>query len=291
MEGKGSVLSKLQRSSISVKDIANQAWCEKQMELNHLLGLKTTRAMAQGMSMHAAMQKRVYVPLGVEPKTYADRFYKIGYENYTSLLTLGEKKICREIRLYGSVNGFKVAGQVDEIRDEGGKAFIIEDKTVNVYKDDLRTSLRMKSDSIQISIYRKLLEEMRSGAYAYENFHNSYKLDGMALSEQFSKGLREIGVVDELTSLKGIYKRMFDALHDMSEISNTLELRYFDRDTNALSSSVKIEYDKESTAKVLREAMGYWAGEREAAPVPESERWKCNMCRFFGKECTVWYSK
>ena len=77
----------------------------------------------------------------------------------------------------------------------------------------------------------------------------------------------------------------------MPEISDVLELRYFDRSTKQMVSNMKMNYDKQTLEEWLRYAMKYWSGEREAQPVSEAEKWKCNICRFFGKECTVWYKK
>jgi len=36
--------------------------------------------------------------------------------------------------------------------------------------------------------------------------------------------------------------------------------------------------------------MKYWNGEVKARPVSEEEKWKCRFCRFYGKECKVWYN-
>lgn len=285
---KDSVLSRLHKNSISVKDIANQAWCEKQMELNLLHGMKTTQAMAKGQVMHEKMQKEIFVPLTVEPRTYSDRLYKTAYENYMCLSQLYSRKFCREFKIYGSINGYKVAGQIDELRLENGKVSIIEDKTVAAANT---TGSRARSDAIQVMLYKKLLDDIKNGEYSYQNFAKAYQLDGMALSEQFVRGLGEMGIVDGLKTLPEMYKKMFEELYKMPATSNILELRYFARELNRLLSSVRIDYNKEEIESVIKDAMAYWNGQREARTVPKSENWKCNMCFFFGKECFVWYKK
>ena len=109
-------LQRLNKKSISAKDIANQFWCEKQMELYYTNGEKQTYAMQQGSAIHAKMQDEVYVPLTVEPASWADRLYKTAYENIQTLNTLRKESLSREFKVYGSLNGYNVAGQIDELR-------------------------------------------------------------------------------------------------------------------------------------------------------------------------------
>jgi len=225
----------------------------------------------------------------VEPLTWPDRFYRTAYENYTSLSSLGEKGFCRELKLYGSINGFKISGQLDELRIDGGNVMVIEDKTV--MNSNGYSNARVKADTIQVSIYRRLLDDIRSGRYTFDNFAAAYSLEGMTMSQQFLGGLESIGVRKELQNMRAIYKKMFEQIVAMPEISNMLEIRYFDRNSKQMVSDMKVGYDKQSMDDWLQYSMRYWNGEREAQAVSENERWKCNICRFFGKECTVWYNK
>jgi hypothetical protein len=41
----------------------------------------------------------------------------------------------------------------------------------------------------------------------------------------------------------------------------------------------------------VKYVLGYWNGERESNPVPESEKWKCEWCEFFGDKCKVWWGQ
>jgi hypothetical protein len=84
---------------------------------------------------------------------------------------------------------------------------------------------------------------------------------------------------------------MFEEIVAMPELSGMLQIRYLNRGSKELVSDMKVNYDKVMLDEWLQYSMKYWNGEREAQPVPESEKWKCNICRFFGKECTVWYKK
>jgi hypothetical protein len=284
-----SALQRLKRNSISVKDIASQAWCEKQMELYILTPMPQTAAMEKGAAFHETRKVEVFMPLSVEPITWPDKFYRTAYENYTSLSSLKEKGSCRELKLYGSMNGFKVSGQLDELRMENGNVMVVEDKTV--MNANGFSSARTKADTIQVSLYRKMLGDIKSGGYTFDNFAAAYSLETMSMSQEFLDGLQSIGVKKDLQTVRAMYKKMFEEILLMPEISDVLELRYFDRSTKQMVSNMKINYDKQALDEWLRYSMKYWSGEREAQPVSEAEKWKCNICRFFGKECTAWYNK
>lgn len=283
-----SALQRLKKNSISAKDIAKQSWCEKQMEL-YILSPMQTYAMEKGAAFHETKKEEVFVPLSVEPVTYADRFYKTAYENYTSLSSLRENGVCREVKLYGSINGYKLVGQLDELRMQDGKVMVVEDKTVSA-SANFPTAM-LGSDTIQVSLYKRMLEEIRSKNYTFDNFANSYSLEKMVMSPQFLDGLSNIGVKKELQEIRNIYRLVFEEIVKLPEVSELLEIRYFNRANKEKISEVKINYDKQAIDNWVQYAMKYWAGERDAAPVPESEKWKCKMCRFFGKECTVWWNK
>ncbi len=280
------VLEKLNMKKISATDIASQFWCEKKMELGHLYGAKRTVFMERGSQLHEKWQSEVYVPLTVETRSGADWYYKTAYENYTTVSTLMDKHVGREFFLYGSVNGYKITGKIDELRIANGKVVIVEDKTTKA--TDVGNMSR-KSHLVQIMLYRKLLQDLRESKYTYSNMSAAYGIENMRMSEEFQKGLAEIGVREELRTLPGIFKMMFNRVAAMPPIDDNLVLRYSDISSGKELGEVNVEYNTDNFDSELTYAMRYWNGERTAAPVPESERWKCTRCEFFGKQCTTWY--
>ena len=289
MDGfKRSALERLGRKSIAIKDISLQFWCEKQMELYHTAKQKPTAAMERGTQIHEKMQKSVYIPLTVEPSNYSDWMYKVAYENCTSMKSLKEKGKCREVMIYGSINGYKLSGKIDQLSIVSGKVEITEDKSTN--KSSSINEAISRPHIVQIMLYRKFLEDIREGIYSYDNFSFSYKLDTMTLSDAFTSGLREIGINDELMSVPSIYKNMFNEIHTMPELSSQMEIRYIDKTSLSEFYNMKVPYDRKAMDIYIRDAMGYWNGDRQARPVPIDEKWKCRLCRFYGKECTTWWN-
>ena len=290
MEGKEkkSVLAKLGKNSILVTDIASQYWCEKQMELNYLYGKQYTKAMAEGTKQHEELQAEVYVPLEIEPITYSDFFYKAGYENYMALKSLKKSGIGREIRIYGSINGYKLNGKIDELRLKEDEVFVIETKTKASSKE--LTEPMTRPHKIQVLLYKKMLEDIKEGSYSYDNFYTTYIKGMKPISEKFVSEAEALGIEKSLLSLEKVYKLMFDEIKSLPRISNTVRVRYIDRFTGRESSTISFSYSKEEVEKLLIYAMGYWNGEREAQPVSKEEAWKCRFCRFYGNECKVWIS-
>ncbi len=284
-----SVLSRLHKTSILVTDIANQFWCERQMELNYIYGKKFTKEMAKGRKIHEALQEEVYVPLTIEPVTYKDYLYKTAYENVMSLRSLKANGMCREVRVYGSANGYRLSGQIDEMRVKEGKVQVIERKTTEAGRQ--LTGMYTRPHVVQIMLYRKMMEDIKSRRYALENFCATYGVgpgkDG--ISDTFMRELVAMGLKDENLSTYEMYKKMFGEIYSMPELSDKLEVAYVDRFSGKQIAGLEVDYSGEAIDRDLVYSMGYWSGRRESAPVPESETRKCNFCKFFGKECTVWW--
>ena len=279
-------LSRLHKRSISATDICSQFWCEKQMELNYLKPSQPTKEMVGGSRIHEKLKEAVYTKLDAEPVTYGDMLYKQAYENYTSLLSLREKGICRELKIYGSFNGYRISGQIDEIRIEDGKSMIVERKTVKDSKAPNPSTALLHH--IQIMLYRKLLGDILEGLYTFDNFRNSYGIEKIRTSDQFASTLASIGVKEEFMGLTNIFRIMFREASSMQRLSDRLLISYMNRSDGKEATEVSIDYDRSFIDGKLAYAMGYWNGEREASPVTEEEKWKCNFCRFFRNECTVW---
>jgi len=287
--GGNGVLKRLGKSSILVTDIANQFWCERQMEYNYLYGKKYTKFMERGKQLHEELQGEVYVPLTIEPVTYEDLMYKIAYENYRSLLSLKEKGICRELRVYGSINGYRLSGQIDEMRIVGGKVKVIERKTTDANRE--LTEVYTRPHLVQVRLYRKMLGDIKAKRYTHENFTRTYRLTKNGLSDVFKRELSAMGIREELANPYAISEKMFEELYSIPALSDRLEVVYVDRFSGKQISSTEIEYSEDEAMGEISYALKFWNGERESVPVVEAENWKCRFCKFFGNECKVWWTE
>lgn len=282
-------LQRLHKVNITATDISSQFWCERQMELNCLHGSKKTYAMKVGTQMHAQMQVQVYKFLEATPRNYADSMFKSAYENLSGLDTLMGSGLCREFKIFGSVNGYRITGKIDQLGMKDGMVTISEQKTIGKNKSLAEASTR--PHRIQIMLYRKLLDDIRKGRYTLENFTNSYGIQRMQMTDDFKKELEAAGVSAEMMSIESAYSRMFSRIAQLPEISDTLEIHYIDRKANEEVEMLPVEYSDSSIDKHLMHAMRFWNGDRESQPVIEEEKWKCNSCPFFGEQCKVWYNR
>lgn len=297
MDEKKDVLAKLKKTSILATDIAGQYWCERQTELNYIYGKKYTAAMQRGSKLHKELQDELETTISIEPQNYADFLYKETYENYLTLRSLNEKGIGREMKVYGLIDGFKISGKIDELVVKNGKVVVTEIKTrdlnakIGRKASDAKqiSETTMRTNKMQVMLYKRLLTDLREKNYTYEMFQKLYSVNKLFLSQNFMDQLKILGL-DTSIGLDGIYKMMFEQIYRMPQISEVVELRYIDRYTGEPFASFEIEYKKEEFERMLNDSMGYWKGERESRPVVEAESWKCRFCKFFGNECKVWWS-
>ncbi|MGC8622352.1 MAG: PD-(D/E)XK nuclease family protein [Candidatus Micrarchaeia archaeon] len=289
MEKNSNVMEKLHKSVIRATDIAAQFWCEKQMELGYMYGRKESPEMRSGSEAHKEIETIVNIPLKLKPESYADSFYKNLYAGYLAFSTLKERGIAREISIYGSINGFKIAGKLDEIRLEEGKIAVYEDKTKGSDKEP--TAAQISSHAVQVQLYVKMLKDIKSGAYSLENFARSYYIENLKVTPNFTKQLEDAKISMRYYTIMEAAKMYFGEILKAPEISDIAHLRYTFTPTGKVIKISDVKYEEQEFSKKIGYAFEYWRGEREAKPVEESEKWKCNYCQFFGKQCKVWYTE
>ena len=284
-----SVLSDLKKSGLSVSDLSSQYWCERQMELNYKFGKKITAQIKSGTKMHEELEEKVNIPVMLEPTSWPDSLFKILYTSYLAVTNLQKKGKGREVQMYGSINGYRLSGRIDELELEGSKVIISDDKTKTGTK--LPSDAQLVTNKVQMFMYRKMMDDIRSGSYSFENFKVAQNLGRMVLSPNFLMQLKMTGVDPNLSSLDNIAKAYFTELSRLPTPSDTLRVRYIDKTTGDEIKAYNFEYNVQETQAIIQYVIKYWNGERPSAPVPESEKWKCNFCKFFGGECKVWYNQ
>ncbi len=259
------------------------------MELNYLYGQKITKEIRKGRQIHGDLESETNVPIVLMPKGYPDYMYKSMYTSYMALKTLKEKNKTREVQVYGSIDGFKIVGKIDQLDLKDGEVIVQEDKTRG--SDNIPSDAQILTHKAQVMLYRKLLEDIIAERYTAKAFKESYKTSNMLLTPEFKRQLEAIGVEHDLMGIYSITEAFFSSIRKMGRLSDTLYLRYINQFTGNVIKLHKLKYSDEEMTQMLDFVMKYWKGEREALPVPEQEKWKCNFCAFFGKECKVWWSQ
>ena len=285
-------MEKLHKSSISVTDISSQYWCELKMELNHLYGEERTAEMRKGLDVHEELESKINLPIELEPRSYSDALYKTLYTNCEALEVLKKNKKTREFKIYGSVNGFRVSGKIDELNMMGNETAIIEDKTMSRGKNGDRiqpNEAKRRSDNVQVMLYKRLLDDMTRGRFTLENFTRNYRTRTLKITNEFKLQLDTLKIENSMQSIDSIARRFFESATKIAPVSNVLQIRYIDQFTGELVSIQKFNYSSDEANNIIKFAFKYWNGERSALPVPSEERWKCTFCYFYGRQCKVWW--
>ncbi|MCL4404628.1 MAG: exonuclease V [Candidatus Marsarchaeota archaeon] len=280
-------LERLGKKSIRATDIAAQYWCEKQMELNYLKGPEITKEILKGKEIHEELENEANVPVVLQTKSYADFMYKSLYTTCEALETLKKNNRSRELLLYGSLGRYKVVGKMDELLISNGSVVIVEDKTRAT--DNMPSEAQTKSHRAQVMLYKKLLSDILSGEYNEDIFSKQYGIARLAVTREFERQLDALQIPKHMQNLVQITEKFFKSYRSLGKLSDTLVIRYINQFTGKKIDNYKFKASDEEVRGTIDFALKYWKGEREALPVPYEEKWKCEWCAFFGKECKVWF--
>ncbi len=282
-------LQRLGKKSIRATDIAAQYWCEKQMELNYLIGPSITKEIMKGKEIHEEMENETNIPIVLQTKSYADFMYKSLYTTCEALETLKKNKKSRELLLYGNMGKYRIVGKMDELLISGGNVVIVEDKTR--VTDKLPSDAQLKSHKAQVILYKKLLGDIISGAYNEDVFSKEYGIHRLSVTKEFERQLDALKIPKNMQTLPEITGKFFKLYRGIGHLSETLVIRYINQYTGKKIDNYKFKVPEEELEGTINFALKYWSGEREALPVPYEEKWKCDYCAFFGKECKVWFAQ
>ncbi len=257
------------------------------MELNYIYGQKITAEIMKGRQMHDQMESETNVPIVLMPKSYADVLYRGLFTSYMALEALKQNRKTREVQVYGDIDGFKIVGKIDQLEIKDNEVVVQEDKTRS--NDNIPSDAQILTHKAQVMLYRKLLDDMSAARYSAVSFRNAYRTSSLKITSEFTRQLESMQVARDLLGLEPITDAFFSAAEKLGRISDTLYIRYINQYSGKQIKLEKVNYTDEEMSTMLQFTMKYWKGERAAMPVPQDEKWKCNFCAFFGKECKVWW--
>lgn len=262
------------------------------MELNYLFGEKITKekmdSRIKGTAFHEELERETAtVPIILMPMSYADSLYKILYMSNAALEALPKNGRCREVQIYGKLNGFRLVGKIDMLEIKDGRVSIYEDKTKT--NEELPSEPQLKSHKAQVITYRKMFDDIASARYTADDFRKDYRTSGLKITQQFAMQLDSLKVPKEEQSIDRIAESLFASFHSLPQLSDNIYLRYTSQLTGKEIKLYKFTYHEEEMKSTLGFVLSYWSGERESLPVPEEEKWKCKWCGFFGNRCKVWW--
>ncbi len=257
------------------------------MEYQYIYGERITKEIKKGKEIHKEMEEETNVPIVLQSKTYDDYMYKVLYTSVVALETLLKNKKSREIMLYGMLNGFPFVGKMDMLEIKDGETLVWEDKTKA--NDNLPSEPQLLTHKIQVMLYKRMLDEIKGGRYTLEMFRKLFRTQALKISMEFARQLDALKIDMALQTVDSVAVRYFELMNQLPKIGEDLHIKYINQFTGKEIKLYRFKYDAKEIENTLDFVLKYWKGEREAMPVPESEKWKCNYCVFFGKECKQWW--
>ena len=106
------------KKPLSVTDIVSPAWCELQyyFTISRYGKKRPTMAMKRGSEVHAKLEEEIFTKVQVPVQSREDSWALQLWNLITSLRTLRETGITREMQVWGVLDGQVIAGVIDELR-------------------------------------------------------------------------------------------------------------------------------------------------------------------------------
>jgi exonuclease V len=281
---KGSILQRHGISHLSVTHIAQQFWCERQVELSLSIPRAESPETISGSEIHKDLLLELVKEISVDTATGEDALYTMMLNVQTGLRQLKKEGITRELRIFGKVAGFPVSGIVDELSVKDGMAVLLDHKTR--LKPTLPPPPSMKPTEVQVMLYRKLLDDLREGRYSFDEFVSDNDIGEMGkISDEYKADLLSKGFTVKYGSPLSLIKDVFKAYQKIPPISDYLLVRYIHQGTERHLGDRAVLYDPECLGAKVEHASLFWSGGRKAKRVGFGEKWKCNYCEYRGELC------
>lgn len=281
---RGTLLEKYGLTHLNVTHISQQFWCERQVELSLEHPREDTEGTIAGKEIHKDFLLEIVREAKVETKTPADAVFVLMLNVKNGLDQLLSEGITRELYVFGRAARFPVAGIVDELSLKEGHVVLLDHKTR--LRPTLPPPPSVKPTEVQVMLYRKLLEDLRSGAYVYEDFASDAGIENPGhISDELRGQLETMGVAVEDGSVERMAREAFDAFRRMPPLSDFLIVRYIHQATGDHIGDKAILYDPKLLKHKLSHAGQFWEGQRKAARAGFREKWKCNYCEYKEELC------
>ena len=193
----------------------------------------------------------------------------------------------REIKVIGSFNNdIILSGIIDQVQycPSDGSMIILELKTRQTAT--LPEYQQRQSNHLQVMIYKQLLDPLTQGHH--KNYSDILQQQGLRVTLPLSKGpvdyIKSNELIDSTATTITLHKLssiVTKAIVDLRlPVVNTLLVQYISQADRIVLGIEPVLYDLEWTSKMVKSAIEYWKGDREAVGVDIEDSWKCQHCSF-----------
>ncbi|KAM9320297.1 exonuclease V [Gastrophryne carolinensis] len=276
-------LEKYSMKYLTVTDICSQIWCEQQMvykiEQPKILQPEKMAVINEGASIHLARELEAHDLVSVTTQSREDS-WAIKCLNVLAMIPVLQRGgRIREFPVFGELDGIFVVGVIDELGySPKGDLELRELKTRAT--PTLPRSAQRKCHAFQVCLYKKLFDDLVSGALQSEvliqhlNLQPQRELGPEVKEHAMKSGLTVSTCKDiiDLTCLNLTYSELPRV--------DCLKLEYcFQVDGSSLGCDI-VKVEEESVMEQLRFYFAYWKGLRDHQGVDIEDAWKCRMCDY-----------
>lgn len=273
------------KRGLSVTDITNSEWCEKQMEFILVHGKpKVNKAMKLGSARHLELEEEIIKR--VEVRTHSiEEYWTMKFANFiTGTNQLLFEGLTRELPIVGLVEGVWITGVIDEIRmpiaGSNQNPSLVDTKTRS--KATLPSEAQKRNARLQLMCYKYLWDNMVADNFPLSDFYDSFGLNpDYILSQDIKVHISSLAFSAETFREFMMYFR--NMCHLLPPSSEQLLLRYEFQGDNSLLDEYQFDYDASWLKNKILNCLKFWRGKREANCVSDDERWKCRFCSFAAK--------
>ena len=259
-------------------DLSAQLWCEKQLELSLEKGRIKTEEMNKGSDRHQALHEEVATLITVKPQSLEDHVALRLHNSLVGLVRLSKEGMTRETPVIGKINSLFVIGSIDEIMLKRKVLKIIDTKTRS--SNMMPSEAQKRTTRFQLMAYKHLFESIQQGRFTTDDFLTSYGLNKK--SEITNTFLDEIhglgdGMIPNISTLADL---VFSLMKKLPPISDDLQVRYENQSSKKIIGIDDFQFNFDQFKRDCDFVEGFWLGKRDAIPVGEANKWKCNYCEF-----------
>jgi len=270
-------IEKWRRGYLWVSHLVSQMWCEQQMEYgftrSHEAAKEDPQHVVRGAELHLARELESEDYIDVKVDSDEDIFAIKALNLYEHLANIRQKKICREVPIFGWIGNLFLMGKIDEIRWRNDT----KDLEVSEFKTRTKPHLpgRAQQDThkLQIKIYKYLLTNLES-----------LDVDRLCSTLRISKD-KKLGkdmlkfCPSGVKCIKDLIELIKLLKEDAKQVRN-LVIDYSCQDKDKVFATQVVNYDEDWLLKNAQKCEEYWLGHRFAQGVDIEDAWKCSMCDF-----------
>lgn len=273
-------IDKWRHGYLWVSHLVSQMWCEQQMEYGFTKKeaiLAEPQHVIRGSELHLARELQSEDYVNVQVESNEDIFAIKVLNLYLHLSSIRDKKLSREVPIFGWIGELFLMGKIDELQWINDGLQISEFKTRT--KPCLPGKSQLKTHEFQVMIYQYLLSNLLS-------IDTDLLCAKLKLSKDKNLGSDVIKFCPSadikcLSDLLEMLHNLLDLFPCLTQVKH-LKIDYSCQDDDAkVFATLDVNYDESWILKEIKHYQSYWLGDRFVAQgVDIEDAWKCSYCDF-----------